>query len=105
MLTPVIPELTALLFKWLVWMGKDWKFRLPFSFLSIAGYLILCGLLAFELKRGDSNLSRWIGSPVYVAFGLALIILYVRGLVKTLEGYASLMSKPPRADGHCVTSL
>ena len=99
MLAPVIPELFATLFKWGFWMKKDWKFRLPFSFFLLAGYLMLCGLLTSEIKRGEDSISRW---TLYMAIGLVLIIIYIRSLVNTMEGYAAQMSKAPQADGHCV---
>ena len=61
--------------------------------------MTLCGLLASVAIPTEDTVHRWTLRPLFVAFILVLLFLFVKNIAKTLKGYSVLMLKRTNEDG------
>ena len=61
--------------------------------------MFLCGLLASVAIPTENPVHRWTLRPLFVAFIMVLLVLFVKNIIKTLRGYSVLMLRRTNEDG------
>ena len=83
---------------WLVWVVKDFKFRGPFSFLSLGFFTSLFTLLAHQILP-EAPLT----SHIVVGFCsgplVVIVAVFFENTANTLKGFVALMAEKPNNDG------
>ena len=101
-LMPAVAETIGLTFQWYTWMRKAWLGRLPLSCFFFAIFLTLSGFLAnvvIPSEDPEDLVHTWVLRPLFVAFLLVLVTVFVKTIVKTMEGYSALVLRRVEDDG------
>ena len=98
-LMPAVAETIGLAFQWYTWMRKAWLGRLPLSCFFFAIFLTLSGFLANVVRPSEDPVQTWVLCPIFVAFLLVLVTIFMRIILKTMEGYSALILRRVDDDG------